>query len=301
MLTESDLAFFVLLARKGGFRAAALELGVSPPAVSKRLAKIEDRLGVRLLNRTTRRVSMTSEGDAYFAGALRVLQDIDDLNRAVVGARSVPRGLLRVNATFGFGREHIASVVSEFAKLYPEVEVQLVLSNAPFNLVEEGFDLGIWFGRLPNSRLIARKLHTNRRFMCASPEYLETYGVPKTLSDIEEHSCVVLRQDTGAHDVWRFQHKNKDVSVRVRGSLSSNDGEIALGWVLEGHGIMVRAEWDIARHLRAGKLRKVLPTYVQRDADIFAVYPTKHNLSAKVSTFVEFLANALKQRFGVEE
>ena len=300
MSTETDLAFFVLLARKKSFAAAALELGVTPPAVSKRLAKLEDKLGVRLLNRTTRRVSLTSEGEGYFERAVEILRDIDELNALVTGARSTPRGLLRINATLGFGRKHIADLVSEFAEAHPNVEVQLVLSDAAFNLVEERFDLGIRFGSLPNSRLIALKLLRNRRFMCASPKYLESRGIPQKLADLENHDCIVLRQDTDAYDVWRFQQTNEDAAVKVRGSLSSNDGEIALGWVLDGHGIMVRSEWDIVHHVKAGRLRIVMPKYAQLNADIFAVYPAIHNLSARVSAFVNFLAQRLKERIGAD-
>ncbi|MCH9808083.1 MAG: LysR family transcriptional regulator [Alphaproteobacteria bacterium] len=297
MPAETDLAFFILLARKGSFAGAALELGVTPPAVSKRLAKLEDQLGVRLLNRTTRRVSMTSEGEAYLEGAIQILRDIEDLNELLTDARATPKGLLRINATFGFGREHVADIVSEFSKIHPQVEVQLVLSDAPFNLVEERFDLGIRFGSPQTSRLIARKLQNNRRLMCASPAYLQQHGVPQKLSDLENHNCIVLRQYTEAYDVWRFQHNKKDAAIKVRGSLSSNDGEIALRWVLDGHGIMVRSEWDIAQHVEADRLRIVLPKYSQPDADIFAVYPARHNLSAKVRAFVTFLAERLKARF----
>lgn len=297
MTAESDLAFFALLARKGSFAAAALELGVTPPAVSKRLAKLEDRLGVRLLNRTTRRVSLTSEGEAYFERATQILRDIDELHEAVSVAGASPRGLLRVNATLGFGREYVARIISEFVGLHPEVDVQLVLTDTPANLVEERFDLGIRFGGLPSSRLVARKLRSNSRFMCAAPAYLDRRGTPERLSDLERHNCIVLRQDTDAYDVWRFHRNEKSASIKVRGTLSSNDGEVALRWVLDGHGIMVRSEWDIVGHIEEGRLRIVLPKYSQPDADIFAVYPARHNLSAKVRFFLKFLSERLKARF----
>ncbi|MCV0370760.1 LysR family transcriptional regulator [Filomicrobium sp.] len=298
MTAETDLAFFILLARKGSFAAAALELGVSPPAVSKRLAKLEDRLGVRLLNRTTRRVSMTGEGEAYYERAIQILRDIDDLNESLTDASATPKGLLRINATFGFGREHVATIVSEFSKCHPLVEIQLVLSDAPFNLVEERFDLGIRFGSQPNSRLIARKLQCNRRLMCAAPSYLEQHGAPQRLEDLEHHNCIVLRQDNETYDLWKLQRNDRLATIKVRGALSSNDGEIALKWVLDGHGVMLRSEWDILRHVEADRLRLVLPRYSQPDADIYAVYPARHNLSAKVRAFVNFLADRLKQRFG---
>jgi DNA-binding transcriptional LysR family regulator len=296
MTTESDLAFFVLLARKANFSAAALELGLSPPAVSKRLARLEDRLGVRLLHRTTRRVSLTGEGERYLNSAIAILRDIEELEGGIASAREVPRGLLRINATFGFGREHIAAVVSAFAHQYPEVEVQLVLTDAAINLVEEGFDLGIRFGSQPSSRLTALKLQRNRRFMCAAPSYLERAGMPKRLDDLANHNCIVLRQDRESYDVWRFQRGGATETVKVRGTLSSNDGQIALQWALEGHGIMLRSEWDIGHHVREGRLRLVLPRFVQADADVYAVYPERLNLSAKVRVFLDFLSRALRER-----
>lgn len=298
MFSESDLAFFVLLARKGSFAASALELGISPPAVSKRLAKLENRLGIRLLNRTTRRVSMTSEGEAYFKRAVEILHDIEELSATVTAASCSPKGLLRINATFGFGREHLAGIISDFTKLFPSVEVQLVLSDAPINLVEEGFDLGIRFGSLPNSRLIARKLLSNRRFMCAAPSYLQRCGPLKQLSDLEQHNCIVLRQDNETYDVWKLQRNDRTATIKVRGSLSTNDGEIALAWVLGGHGIMLRSEWSILPYIEKDQLRVVLPKYSQPDADIYAVYPTRNNLSAKVRVFTDYLSKQLALRFG---
>ncbi|PKR58700.1 LysR family transcriptional regulator [Thalassospira lohafexi] len=295
MSVDSDLGFFVLLVRKGNLSAAAQELNLSPPAVSKRLAKLEDRLGVRLLNRTTRRISLTSEGDAYFQSAEQIMRQIDDLEQRVSHASETPAGLLRVNATFGFGREYVAPVVSEFSHLYPEVEVQLLLTDIPMNMVEEGIDLGIRFGGLPNSRIRARKLQGNRRFLCAAPSYLKRYGTPRSLSDLVNHNCIILRQDKDVHDLWKLQRGQHSETVKVHGTLSSNDGEIALRWVLDGHGIMMRSEWDIGRHVEADRLRLVLPQYAHVDADIYAVYPERHNLSAKVRIFIDFLHRNLRE------
>lgn len=295
MSVDSDLGFFVLLVRKGSLSAAAQELNLSPPAVSKRLAKLEDRLGVRLLNRTTRRISLTSEGDAYFQSAEQIMRQIDDLEQRVSHASETPTGLLRVNATFGFGREYVAPVVSEFSHLYPEVEVQLLLTDMPMNMVEEGIDLGIRFGGLPNSRIRARKLQGNRRFLCAAPSYLERHGTPRNLSDLINHNCIILRQGKDVHDVWKLQRGQHSDTVKVHGTLSSNDGEIALHWVLDGHGIMMRSEWDIARHVKKDRLRLVLPQYAHVDADIYAVYPERHNLSAKVRIFIDFLHRNLRK------
>jgi LysR family transcriptional regulator, transcriptional activator for dmlA len=291
---DSDLAFFALLARKGSFSEAALELGLSTSGVSKRLAKIEDRLGVRLMNRTTRRVSLTSEGEAYYEHGKTILEAITGLEQMVRKAGERPQGLLRINATFGFGREYIAPIVSEFARLHPEISAQLVLTDTPINLVEEGYDLAIRFGSPPNSRLIGRRLLQNRRYLCAAPAYLERHGHPQRLQDLAEHECIVLRQDNQTYDVWRLQRNQKTESIKVQGRLSSNDGEIALRWVLEGHGIMLRSEWDIRRHLEAGRLTVVLPKYAQIDADIYGVYPERNNVSAKVRAFMDFVGEKLR-------
>lgn len=300
-MSEADLSFFVLLARRESFSATAQDLGLSASAVSRRLARLEDRLGVRLLNRTTRRVSLTGEGEAYFAQAVRLLSDIEALEHSLSQTRDTPSGLLRINATLGFGRAYVAPTISAFRRRFPAVEVQLVLTDAPMNLVEEGIDLGVRFGAPPVSRMVMRLLQRNRRFLCAAPTYLERSGVPQTLTDLQQHSCIVLRQDHDAYDaydaydVWRFDElENEAPSAKVSGGLSTNDGEIAMGWVLDGHGMMLRSEWDIAHHVRSGRLRVVLPEYRQ-SANISAAYPERHNLSAKVRVFVDHLATQIAE------
>ncbi len=295
MTRESDLAFFALLARRESFSGAAREMGLSASAASRRLARLEDRLGVRLMNRTTRRVSLTGEGEAYLREGMRILGDIEALERSLAGARETPSGLLRVNATLGFSRAYIAPAAPAFSRLHPKVEIQLVLTDAPLNLVEEGLDLGIRFGPPPASRLVMHLLHRNRRFMCAAPSYLERHGAPQSLADLRDRNCIVLRQDYEAYDVWRFDDVGEETpSAKVRGDLSTNDGEIALRWVLDGHGIMLRSEWDISRHVREGRLRVILPEFRQT-ANISAVFPERLNLSAKVRLFVEHLATEIRR------
>ena len=293
-MAETDLSFFVTLARRESFTRTARDLGVSASAVSRRLMRLEDRLGVRLLNRTTRRVSLTGEGEAYFGEAVRILAEIDALEHSLSEACETPKGLLRVNATLGFGRAYLAPAISTFKAIYPGVEVQLVVTDAPLNLVEEGIDLGIRFGSPPASHMVMRLLRRNRRLLCAAPGYLDRCGTPATLTDLQSHNCIVLRQDHDAYDVWRFDDLDGEIPLaKVGGDLSTNDGEIALGWVLGGHGIMLRSEWDIGEHVRAGRLRIVLPDYRQT-ANIAAVYPERHNLSAKVRKFVDHLVQHLK-------
>ena len=284
----SDMEFFVLVVRHGSLAAAARALDLTPPAATKRLAQLEARLGVRLLNRTTRRIGLTAEGDTYLAHATRILASIREMEDAVASSRAAPKGLLRVNATLGFGRTVIAPLVSAFAQRYPQVEVQMDLTDRPVDLVDNGFDLAVRFGAPPDTRLTARRVMSNRRFLCASPRYLREHGMPANLAALAKHRCIVHRQNDEAHGVWRFE--GGDV-VKVHGALSSNDGDIVLGWALDGHGILVRSEWDLARYVDSGRLAIVLPRHALPSADLFVVYPSRRNLATRTRAFIDFLAD----------
>lgn len=284
------MAFFSRLARCGSFSGTARELGVTTAAISKRLALMEARLGVQLLNRTTRRASLTQEGEIYLTHARRILADIDDMEQLVGNAVAVPKGQLRVNATLGFGRSHVAPLISRFLESHAEVQVQLQLSVNPPPLTEDAFDVCIRFGEPPDARVIARKIAPNRRLLCASPAYLARHGVPKVPHDLTRHNCIGIRQGDEAYGVWRLSAGKRTEAVKVRGNLNTNDGEIAVNWALEGHGILMRAEWDIAKYLRSGRLRLVLENYQTPPADIHVVYPQRHQLSARVRAFADFLA-----------
>jgi DNA-binding transcriptional LysR family regulator len=283
------MQFFVLVARHGSLAAAARAIDVTPPAATKRLAALESRLGVRLLNRTTRSVSLTSEGETYLRHATRILADIKEMEDAVSQGRATPRGLLRVNATLGFGRTTIAPLVSAFAVRYPEVEVQMEVTDRPIDLVESGFDLAIRFGALPDKRLNARRIMSNRRLLCASPAYLERHGAPNSLADLVNHRCIIHRQNDDAYGIWRFMHHDHTEAVKVHGMLSSNDGDIVLGWALDGHGILIRSEWDLARYLDSGRLKIVLPEFTLPSADLFVYYPSRRNQTIRARAFIDFL------------
>jgi DNA-binding transcriptional LysR family regulator len=295
----AELGFFVTLTANGSLSAAARELGVSKAAVSKRLAQMEARVGVALVNRTTRRMSLTSEGEVLLERARRILGEIDELDQLIGRSKSAPKGLLRVNATLGFGRSHVAPVISSFVKRYPEVDVQLQLSVDPPPLTEDAFDVCIRFGEPPDARVIARRIAPNRRVLCAAPSYLLRRGVPKVPSDLARHNCIGIRQGDDAYGVWKLTagrgQRVRAESVRIRGNLTTNDGEIAVGWALDGHGIVMRAEWDVARHLRSRKLVQVLPDYRTPGADIYAVVAQRQQLSVRVRAFVEFLAVSFAQ------
>lgn len=304
-IQPADLGFFSVLASAGSLSAAARELGITTPAVSKHLALMESRVGVALLNRTTRRMSLTPEGEVYLQHARRILGEIDDMEELLGVSRSTPTGLLRVNATLGFGRSHVAPLISRFVRKHPQVEVQLQLSVNPPPLTDDAFDVCIRFGAPPDSRMIARQIAPNRRLLCASPSYLAKHGVPKVPHDLTRHNCIGIRQGEEAYGVWRLSSgRGKSVTteaVKTRGNLTTNDGEIAVNWALDGHGILMRAEWDIERYLRNGRLVQVLPQYFTPDASIHAVYPQRHQLAARVRAFVDFVALAFTQQAAVSK
>jgi LysR family transcriptional activator of dmlA len=289
MSADSDLAFFVLLARQGSLTATAREQGVTPGAVSKHLAQLETRLGVRLVQRTTRSMSLTEEGEAYLGHAQRILADIEAAEHEVGAARRRPRGTLRVNATFGFGRRYIVPAVAAFVRRHAEISVQLQLTDQPMDLTESAYDLGIRLGELGDTAMIARRLAPNRKYLLASPRYLERFGTPAKPADLPAHQCLLIRENTRAYALWRLGSGRSATTVRVGGQLSSNDGEAVHQWALAGHGIIIRSEWDVAADLRSGKLEEVLPQWPPAPADVYAVYPERHKLSARVRVFIDFL------------
>jgi len=299
-LQPAELGFFVSLATCGSLSGAARELGVSTAAVSKRLAQMEALLGLPLVNRTTRRMSLTPDGEVLLEHARRILDDIADLDQLLGASKGQPKGQLRVNATLGFGRLHVAPAISQYVLRYPEVDVQLQLSVRPPPLTDDQFDVCIRFGAPADARVIAKKLANNRRLLCASPGYLAARGAPASPADLARHNCICIRQGDDAHGTWRLHRDGADApgeTVKVRGNLATNDGETAVNWALDGHGILLRAEWDVARYLDSGRLVQVLPQFLTPDADIYAVYPQHRQQSARVRTLVAFLAQAFKASF----
>lgn len=287
----SDIAFFALLVKQGSMATTAQELGLTPPAVSKRLAAIEKRLGVRLLQRTTRQISLTPEGETYLNQGAQVLASLEELEHSVSGSRSSPKGVIKIGATLGFGRRYIAPAIAKFSDLYPEVEVQLTLNDRPINIVEKGLDVVIRFGELPDVRLTARLLANNHRVLCAAPSYLKKMGAPETPKDLSKHQCLFIREADESYGTWHFHQGQKAETIKVHGPLTSNDGESVIKWALEGRGIMVRSIWDAAQYLSSGQLMEILPDWDLPSADIYAVFPTRNNLSAKTRAFVDFLVD----------
>lgn len=296
-IQPADLGFLVTISGCGNLSATARELGITKAAVSKRLATIEGRAGVTLVSRTTRRMSLTPEGETVVERARAILAQMEELDRMLSRSGQVPKGLLRVNATLGFGRSHVAPLISRFVLRHPEVQVQLQLSVNPPPLTEDQFDVCIRFGEPPDARVIARRLAPNRRVLVASPAYLKRHGQPRTPQDLVSHNCIGIRQGDEAYGTWRLRTgrgaRQRTESIKTQGNLATNDGEIAVRWALEGHGIVMRAEWDVARHLRDGRLVLVLPQWETPEADIHAVYPQRLQMSSRVRAFVQFMADSL--------
>lgn len=229
-----DLAFFEQLAQHNSLASAAEAMDVTPPAVSRRLSQIEQRLKVKLLNRTTRRLSLTPEGELYLERGGMILSELAALERDLMGFQAVPSGRLSINATYGFGRQFLSAVVSDFVVLYPEVNIVLQLTDQPMQISEHGIDIGIRFGAPPNSRLHAKMLARNPRVLCAAPAYVQKHGMPKVPRDLQTLNCIVTRENATTFSNWQLTDGKRQETIKVHGSLSSNQGEIALDWALAG-------------------------------------------------------------------
>jgi DNA-binding transcriptional LysR family regulator len=293
-LQAADMGFFAALATAGSLSAAARELGITTAAVSKHLSQMETRLGVPLINRTTRRMNLTVEGEVVLRHARSILAEMADLEQQLGASRTKPTGLLRVNSTLGFGRSHVGPLISRFTQKYPQVDVQLHLSVDPPALTEDAFDVCIRFGPPPDTRVISRKIADNQRLLCASPSYIERHGEPHSPGDLIRHNFISIRQGGDAYGVIKLSRGRlgKTETIKTRGNLTTNDGSIAVQWALDGHGILMRAEWDVRTYLAKGQLVQILPQFRTPDADIYAVYPSQHKSAARVKAFVHFIVHA---------
>lgn len=285
---NDDLRVFAAVARRSSFSAAAEELGVSPAYVTKRIQLLEQQLATPLLHRTTRRVAVTEQGERVYHWALRVLDDIDQLIEEVSVTRRVPRGLLRVCSSFGFGRNLVAPAISQLVGRYPSLSVRFEVFDRLVDIASEGFDLDVRVGDEIAPHLIARRLASNHRVLCAAPAYLERKGAPRRLADLSNHDCLVIKERDHPFGVWKLRAGAGEQTVKVTGPLSTNNGEIAVRWAVDGRGIVLRSLWDVGPLLRAGKLKQVLPGHLQ-EANVWAVYPSRLSTSAKVRVCVEFL------------
>ena len=287
MTRPSDFAFFRLLARSASLTDAARSLSMTPSAVSRRLGAIETRLGVQLVLRNTRSMRLTPEGERYLEAAEAILAETERLEADIA---SRPLGRLRICASFGFGRTHIAPVVADFARANPDVRVDLTLTDRPVSIIEEGFDVGIHLGVPHDSRLRARKLLANDRILCASPAYLETHGRPLLSSDLARHRLIEIAEDENTVGRWTLTHRKtkKVVNLAAVPVLRSNSGSAALDWCLAGLGIVLRSRWHAAAPLADGRLEEVLPDW-HMPADVYAYFAAKKP-SAQLRAFLDAMA-----------
>ena len=287
MTRPSDFAFFRLLARSASLTDAARSLSMTPSAVSRRLGAIETRLGVQLVLRNTRSMRLTPEGERYLEAAEAILAETERLEADIA---SRPLGRLRICASFGFGRTHIAPVVADFARANPDVRVDLTLTDRPVSIIEEGFDVGIHLGDPHDSRRRARKLLANDRILCASPAYLETHGRPLLPSDLARHRLIEIAEDENTVGRWTLTHRKtkKVVNLAAVPVLRSNSGSAALDWCLAGLGIVLRSRWHAAAPLADGRLEEVLPDW-HMPADVYAYFAAKKP-SAQLRAFLDAMA-----------
>ncbi len=287
MTRPSDFAFFRLLARSASLTDAARSLSMTPSAVSRRLHAIESRLGTELVLRNTRSMRLSPQGERYLEAAETILRETERLEADIA---SRPLGRLRICASFGFGRTHIAPVVADFARANPDVRVDLTLTDRPVSIIEEGFDVGIHLGDPHDSRLRARKLLANDRILCASPAYLETHGRPLLPSDLARHRLIEIAEDENTVGRWTLTHRKtkKVVNLAAVPVLRSNSGSAALDWCLAGLGIVLRSRWHAAAPLADGRLEEVLPDW-HMPADVYAYFAAKKP-SAQLRAFLDALA-----------
>jgi DNA-binding transcriptional LysR family regulator len=284
------MAVFAKVVEAASFAAAARHFDMSPAMVSKHIQTLEGRLGARLLNRTTRRVSPTEVGQEYYERCLRILSDLEEAELAAGDLQSAPRGLLRVTAPVSFGAHVLAPLIADYLKTYPEVSIDLSLDDPYVDLIEKRFDLAIRIGTLADSSLIARKLGTLGVVACASPVYLQSKGTPKTPQDLVEHNCLVYNF-ASAHSAWHFFDRDgKEDVVRVSGGFMASSPDALRTLALKDVGIVLAPDLLVENDLAAGRLIHLLPDYRSQGTAVQAVYPHSQCLSAKTRTFIDFLA-----------
>jgi DNA-binding transcriptional LysR family regulator len=290
----TDIAVFVRVVESSSFTAAADKLGLARSVVSKRVTRLEERLGVRLLNRTTRRLSLTEAGAALFEQSWPALARIEDAELEVTRLQTEPRGNLKVSAPMTFGILHLAPLLPEFLERYPGVQMDLRLDDRFVDLVAEGFDLAIRIAMLADSTLVARRLAPSRMAVCASPEYWRRHGVPQTPEDLRAHNCISYIY-TRTPDVWEFSTQAGDtITVPIRGNLRLNNGLVERTAAVDGVGVAIMPTFYVGEDLQAGRLQPVLTDYPLPELSISAVYPQRKHLSPKVRAFIDFLSETFR-------
>ncbi|MDJ0793839.1 MAG: LysR family transcriptional regulator [Woeseiaceae bacterium] len=288
MDTIDGMRTFLAVVTEGSFSRAAERLSMSPQLVSKYVAQLESRLGARLINRSTRRLSITEVGQAYFERCGDVLADIDEMESAVGDATGMAKGNLRINAPMSFGTLHLSKAVADYQREQSEVSVDLTLDDRVVDIVSEGYDMAIRIGRLRESSLVARKLAPIRLVVCASADYLAKHGVPDTPQDLKEHECLRYTLSSDA-DRWRFTGHTETDDVRVTGKFSASNGDAIRLAAMAGRGLALQPTFIVGDDIRKGRLQLVLEDFEVEPMGLYAVYAHRKYLSGKVRTFVDFL------------
>jgi DNA-binding transcriptional LysR family regulator len=291
----TDIVVFVRVVDDGSFTRAAERLKLSRSVVSKYVTRLEGRLGARLLNRTTRRLSLTEAGRIFYERSRRGLQDIEEAEAEVSRLQEKPRGVLRINSPMSFGILHIAPALPEFLALHPEVSVEMSLDDRVVDVIEEGFDVSIRITEMPDSSLIARRLAACRHVIVAAPAYLEKHGTPRTPEDLHDHNIISFSYQASAND-WHFiSPDNKQVSVPVSGSMQANNSLALREALLRGVGITRTPTFVVGKDVQDGHLLSILGNYRTLEVSIYLVYPQRRHLSPKVRAFVDFMADRISE------
>jgi len=289
MVDITDWAVFARAAELSSLSAAGRDLRMSAAVVSNRIAKLERHLGVRLLNRTTRRVNLTEEGALFYEHCIRILGEIEQIETNIAARREAPRGVLTVSAPVAFGRLHIAPHVPAFIERFPEMQIRLHLTDRLIDIVNEGADLAIRIADLKNYSFIARKLAPNRRVIVAAPDYLKEHGTPQSPQDLLEHNCLLLRFPGSQQFQWSLEGDEGPVTLPVSGSMDSDNGDVLREWCLAGIGLALKSLWEVGPDLKAGRLKVVLPGWHPLGHAVYALYPHSRYLPPRVRAFIDFL------------
>ena len=290
-----QMSAFVDAVEKGSLARAALEQNITPVMLGRRIDALEKRLGVKLMHRTTRHLTLTEQGAVFLEHCRKLLGDVAFAETIVSEGRHKASGHLIVSAPAAFGRLHVAPHAPAFVRANPQVQISFNLTDHVVDLVREGYDVGIRIGGALYPNFVAVKLATNRRVVCATPEYFERHGIPRTLDDLAQHNCLAFNLQGGQQRGWYFQRDGKPVTVKVAGNLNCNDGELLHRWASEGMGLAWRSTWEIEAQLQAGELMTVLDEFALPDYDIVAVYIQQRHLPAKVRVFIDALKAAYAQ------
>lgn len=290
-----EMQTFNTVVETGSFVKAADALHVSKAAVSRHVVELERRLGIRLLHRTTRRVSLTPEGQVFYARGKDVLAELDDVESEITSKRETVSGLLRINAPFTFGILHLAPLWGVFRERYPQVMLEVTLADRVVDLVEEGYDMAIRISALESSSLVSRRLATTHMSLCASPRYLKKHGKPKHPSDLRQHQ-VIGYSYLATKDEWHFVGPNGPVSVQTNPWMHTNNGDTCRAAAMAHQGVILQPKFLVSEALAAGDLVELLPEYHAADIGIYAVYPTRKHLSAKVRVLIDFLSDHFAQQ-----